>query len=84
VLWKQALHYKERALWGRNPETQVGDKVFVLAGDSLPFILHEAGLKEVPGKRYQTHRNLIGDYNCHGIMDGEMMDENALDDIYLL
>ncbi|KAI0381107.1 heterokaryon incompatibility protein-domain-containing protein [Hypomontagnella monticulosa] len=51
---------------------QVGDQIHVLLGGKTPFILRADKPKDDGGVFYQY----IGNAYVHGIMDGEIMDEN--------
>jgi Heterokaryon incompatibility protein (HET) len=57
--------------------TSIGDKVFVLKGGFVPFLLRTAGSREVYGLCLETLYfqcfTMVGDCYCHGIMDGEAL-----------
>jgi hypothetical protein len=60
-----------------------GDKFFILLGAPTPFILRDAGEREVRwmvhqpeyGSRQQECFEVVGDAYVHGLMDGEAMQE---------
>lgn len=65
------------------PKTEIGDDIYVLLGGQAPFILREAGTREIhqmpPTKSRvgivgRNCSELIGDCYAHGFMDGEAME----------
>jgi hypothetical protein len=54
--------------------SRTGDRIALIAGLKLPFVIREAG------DRY----NLIGPAYIHGIMKGERWDENLLTQIIIV
>ncbi len=49
------------------PETVVGDEVHLVQGSDTPFVL----------RKTDGHYELIGETYVHGIMDGELVDDNT-------
>ena len=50
-----------------HPETAVGDEVHLVQGSDTPFVL----------RKTDGHYELIGETYVHGIMDGELVDDNT-------
>lgn len=57
-------------------DAQIGDKVFLLEGGRVPYILHPVGTKH----KYR----IIGDTYVHGIMGGEAWKPDELQDVILV
>ncbi|KAL2126231.1 hypothetical protein VTI74DRAFT_1378 [Chaetomium olivicolor] len=55
------------------PNTTEGDRVCVFTGGSMPFLVRDAGDREVRCVGLRACHQLIGDCYVHGVMDGEVM-----------
>jgi hypothetical protein len=58
-----------------NPDTQVGDQVWVLIGGKVPFVLRPV-VDNDGMSSFDNSFRLIGDCYLHGIMDGEAVANN--------
>jgi hypothetical protein len=55
-----------------NPDTQVGDQVWVLIGGKVPFVLRPV-VDDDGTSSFDNSFQLVSDCYLHGIMDGEAM-----------
>lgn len=76
------LAYTSKGIMGLvRPETQVGDRIAVLAGSKVLHCLREVNVDVLSG---ETHYQLIGEAYFHGMMDGEAMNGLELDKVILV
>ncbi|KAL6876816.1 HET domain-containing protein, partial [Trichoderma novae-zelandiae] len=64
------------------PETQVGDEVWCLFGGRMPFVLRplKTTQETVPGQGEKQLRQVFGTCYVHGIMDGEVANDEGISD----
>jgi hypothetical protein len=58
-------------------QVEVGDKVFVVRGSSVPLVLRPVTKSSRKGVGNSTRYTLVGRAYVHGIMDGEMWKDEA-------
>jgi len=74
---RRLLRSKEDELLGLAPmDAEVGDRIALLAGGRVPYILH-------PKVGWENEWEIIGDDYIHGIVDGEAWMPDQLLDIVL-
>ncbi|KAK0642159.1 heterokaryon incompatibility protein-domain-containing protein [Cercophora newfieldiana] len=70
---RQRLFLTKSGLLGMGPEeTRPGDKVYILHGGNVPFVLRPASQQGLPD-RY----TYVGDAYVDGVMDGEALDDGS-------
>ena len=70
------LFRTRKGFMGLGPENlQINDTVYVLDGGAVPFLLRDAGDKEVHKVGSRKSYTLVGDCYVHGIMDDELKHE---------
>ncbi|EJT82420.1 hypothetical protein GGTG_02393 [Gaeumannomyces tritici R3-111a-1] len=70
----RAFFISEKGYFGLAPSTtQLGDRVCILAGGQVPYILRQAGEAVLPDNRTVRAFKLVGDSYVYGIMHGEAM-----------
>ncbi|KAF2671103.1 hypothetical protein BT63DRAFT_423356 [Microthyrium microscopicum] len=82
ALFERRVFITESGKLGLGPvTTEIGDKVAVISGASMPFVLREAetspaqdmSTSDSEGASNPKHYNLIGPAYVHGIMNGEAL-----------
>ena len=80
TMFQRRFFVTEKGYMGTGPlDTSPGDRITILFGGDVPFLLRKAAEPSPVNnmsKRQSPRWQLIGDCYVHGIMDGEMMNNN--------